>query len=325
MDANLLNQGLATTLDETHLDELGKKYEGKVRDNYSTVDGKRIIVVTDRISAFDRVIGTLPFKGQVLNGLAAWWFEETKTVAPNHVIEVPDPNVMVAVECEPLPVEFVVRAYVTGVTSTSIWSHYQQGVRDFCGHQLPDGLVKNQKLPAPILTPSTKADKGDHDISASRAEILAMGRIDAARFDQAAAYAMALFAHGQEVCRKRGLILVDTKYEFGVAPDGKLLVIDEIHTPDSSRFWFAGSYEARLAAKQDPESFDKEYVRRWLADEGYRGDGPPPALPNGVRVEASRRYIEACDMIRGEPFVPNMNPPRPRMRENLGLSTEAAS
>jgi len=313
-----LREGLSKTLDGTHFESLGQKYEGKVRDCY-TADGKRYIIVTDRISAFDRVLGTLPYKGQVLNGLAAWWFDETKGIVPNHVVDVPDPNVMVGIECVPLSVEMVVRAYITGVTSTSIWTHYEQGTRVFCGHRLPDGLTKHQKLPDPILTPSTKADKGDHDVSVSRQEILSMGRISAADFDEAAEYAMALFARGQKVCAERGLILVDTKYEFGRTPDGRIVVIDEIHTPDSSRFWYANSYDARFNEGKDPESFDKEYVRRWLASRGYRGDGPAPAIPDDVRIEASRRYIQACDQIRGTAFKPDMTDPLPRIAKNLAL------
>ena len=313
-----LRQGLQKTLKGTHFEGLGKRYEGKVRDNYTT-NGRRTIVVTDRISAFDRVLGTLPYKGQVLNQLAAWWFAETSSIAPNHVIDVPDPNVMVGIECKPLPVEMVMRAYITGVTSTSIWTHYDRGERTFCGHQLPDGLRKHQRLPDPILTPSTKADKGDHDVSASREEILAMGRITPEDFDEAADYAMSLFRHGQEVCAARGLILVDTKYEFGKTPDGKIVVIDEIHTPDSSRYWYSKSYQERFDAGQDPESFDKEYVRRWLAGQGFKGDGPIPEIPDDVRVEASRRYIEACDVIRGEAFTPNTEEPIQRMQKALGL------
>jgi phosphoribosylaminoimidazole-succinocarboxamide synthase len=314
-----LRAGLALTLDHTDLDALGTKYEGKVRDNYTTKDGRRILVTTDRISAFDRVLGTLPFKGQVLNGIAAWWFEQTRDVAPNHVLDVPDPNVLIGIECEPLSVEMVVRAYLTGVTSTSIWTHYAAGKRTFCGHRLPDGLVKHEKLPEPILTPSTKADKGGHDISASREEILAMGQITPRDFDAAAEIAMALFARGQQVCAARGLILVDTKYELGKTKDGKIVVIDEIHTPDSSRFWYASTYAERLAQRADPESFDKEYVRRWLAAQGYTGDGVQPPLTDEIRIEASRRYIEACDTIRGTAFVPDLAPPLPRIRKNLGL------
>ncbi len=313
-----LHLGLKTTLDETDLDVLGFKYEGKVRDNY-TAGGKRYLVVTDRISAFDRVLGTLPFKGQVLNGLAAWWFDQTKDLVPNHVLDVPDPNVMVGVECEPLEVEMIMRGYITGVTSTSIWTHYAAGSRSFCGHELPEGLKKHQKLPEPLLTPSTKAPKGDHDVSASREEILAMGRMTARDFDEAAAYARALFAAGQKHCAERGLILVDTKYEFGKTPDGKIVLIDEIHTPDSSRYWYESTYAERFESGSDPESFDKEYVRRWLKAEGYSGDGPSPAIPDDVRVEASRRYIEACDQIRGTAFVPDLSDPLPRIRKNLGL------
>ena len=317
VDPGILKAALSRTLAETDLDHLGTKYEGKVRDNYTTPDGKRVIVATDRISAFDRVLGTLPFKGQVLNGLAAWWFRETADLVPNHVLEVPDPNVTVVQECRPLAVEMVVRAYITGVTSTSLWTQYDSGKRTICGHTLPDGVKKNQRLAEPLLTPSTKAAKGDHDVSVSREEILAMGAVEEAEFDEAARYAMALFSHGQRTCAERGLILVDTKYEFGVTDAGKIVVIDEIHTPDSSRFWYANTYEERFAAGLDPKSFDKEYVRRWFAEQGYRGDGDAPAIPEDVRVEAARRYIEACEVIRGEPFVPNLDDPLPRIRKNM--------
>ncbi|HYQ44380.1 MAG TPA: phosphoribosylaminoimidazolesuccinocarboxamide synthase [Polyangiaceae bacterium] len=323
VDVSLIQKALAHPLDRSDFPLLGKKYEGKVRDNYSTPDGKRVIVVTDRISAFDRVLGTLPLKGQVLNHAAAFWFANTAHIAPNHVLSVPDPNILIAKECTPLPVEMVVRAYLTGTTSTSIWVHYEGGAREFCGHRLPEGLRKHEQLPEPILTPSTKAPKGDHDISASRAEILQISGMPAADFDAAAEMAMALFREGQRLCATRGLILVDTKYEFGKTADGQIVVIDEIHTPDSSRFWYSASYQPRFDAGQDPESFDKEYVRRFLVDQGYRGEGPIPVIPDGVRVEATRRYIEAVDLITGAPFVPNLEDPAPRMRKNLasaGLS-----
>ena len=314
----VIEQGLALTVEHTSFPECGEKYEGKVRDNYSR-NGRRTIVVTDRISAFDRVLGTLPFKGQVLNSLAAWWFEQTESIVPNHVIDVPDPNVMIVRECEPLKVEMVMRSYLTGVTSTSIWTAYDRGDREFCGHRLPDGLKQHEKLPEPILTPSTKAEQGDHDVSVSREKLLRMGHVSSADFDEAAGYARSLFAHAQRVCADRGLILVDTKYEFGKTPDGRIVVIDEIHTPDSSRFWFASSYAERFAAGEPPESFDKEYVRRWLKSVGYAGDGTPPTIPDDVRVEASRRYIEACDTVRGEPFVPNLEQPQQRIRSNLRI------
>jgi phosphoribosylaminoimidazole-succinocarboxamide synthase len=263
------------------------------------------------------VLGTLPFKGQVLNGLSTWWFAATADVAANHVLSVPDPNILHAVECEPLPVELVVRSFVTGVTSTSVWTHYAEGKRSFAGHVLPEGLKKNEPLPAPILTPSTKAAKGGHDVTVSRAELLAMGQVSEEDFDAAGAMAMKLFARGQEICRQRGIILVDTKYEMGKRPDGTIVVIDEIHTPDSSRYWLAASYEQRLARGEEPESFDKEFVRRWLAGVGFKGDGPIPAIPDEVRVEASRRYVEACEMIRGEPFVADLTEPSGRMASNL--------
>jgi phosphoribosylaminoimidazole-succinocarboxamide synthase len=234
----------------------------------------------------------------------------------------PDPNVLQCIECEPILVEMVVRAYVTGTTSTSIWTHYANGARVFCGHRLPDGLVKNQKLPTPILTPTTKAPKGEHDVSGSREEILATGKVTAADFDEAATIALALFARGQELCAARGLILVDTKYEFGRSKDGRVLVIDEIHTPDSSRFWQASTYGERFARGEDPEPLDKDFVRRHYAAQGYKGDGPPPPLPDDVRIGASRRYMEASEAITGEPFVPNEEPPVARIAKNLGLRAE---
>jgi phosphoribosylaminoimidazole-succinocarboxamide synthase len=317
VDTATLKKALPYCLAETDLPSLGSKYEGKVRDNY-TRDGKRYIVVTDRISAFDRVLGTIPFKGQVLNRLAAWWFDKTRDVVPNHVLRVPDPNVLECVECKPVLVEMVVRAYATGTTSTSLWTHYERGVRDFCGNKLPDGLKKHQKLPAPILTPTTKAPKGEHDVSGSREEILATGAVTAKDFDEAAALAMKLFAAGQRICAERGLILVDTKYEFGRTPDGRLVVIDEVHTPDSSRFWRADTYEDRMKAAQDPDPLDKDFVRRWYISQGYKGDGVAPAMPDDVRTGAAERYIAAYEQITGETFVPDTDPPAERMKRNLG-------
>ena len=310
-------EALAHPLQGSDFRALGKKYEGKVRDNYSLPDGRRVIVTTDRISAFDRVLGTLPLKGQVLNFAAAWWFEHTRHIARNHVLAVPDPNVLVARECTLIPVEMVVRAYLTGTTSTSIWVHYSRGVREFCGHRLPDGMKKHQRLEQPILTPSTKAAKGDHDVSASRAEILEISGMPAADFDRAAELAMALFREGQRVCAERGLILVDTKYEFGKTPEGEIVVIDEIHTPDSSRFWYENTYDERFRAGADPESFDTEYVRRYLAGRGFTGDGPLPPIPDEVKIEAVKRYVEAVERITGERFVPNLDEPIARIQKNL--------
>jgi phosphoribosylaminoimidazole-succinocarboxamide synthase len=314
---DVIRAQLTATLEKTSFPKLGSKYEGKVRDCY-TKDGKRIIVVTDRISAFDVVLGTIPFKGQVLNRIAAHWFDLTKDLVPNHVLAVPDPQVTVAVECQLLPVEFVMRNYLTGVTSTSIWSHYQKGARDFCGHALPDGMKKNQRLEKAILTPSTKAEKGGHDESVSREQILAMGALSAADFDAAAEMCAQLFAFGQQKAAERGLILVDTKYEIGRRPDGTLCFIDEIHTPDSSRYWYAEDYEARLARGEEPRGLDKEYVRRTLADRGYKGEGPAPKLEDDVRVEAARRYMALAELITGKPFVPDTEDPQVRIARNLG-------
>ena len=317
MSPETLRKALGVPLARTDFPKLGKKYEGKVRDNYTLADGRRVLVTTDRISAFDHVLGTLPLKGQVLNFVAAWWFEHTRDIADNHVLSVPDPNVLVARECAPLPVEMVVRGYLTGTTSTSIWVHYEKGAREFCGHRLPEGMRRHERLPEPLLTPSTKAKHGDHDVSASRAEILAMTGMPAREFDEAGDIAMALFTEGQRWCAERGLILVDTKYELGKTPEGKIVVIDEIHTPDSSRFWYSSTYEERFSAGKDPESFDKEYVRRWLVGQGFRGDGPIPAIPDDVKIEAMLRYIEAVEQITGQPFVPNLDDPATRMRRNL--------
>jgi phosphoribosylaminoimidazole-succinocarboxamide synthase len=325
LDSQLRAQ-LAAPLDRTPWTTLGgrpvERYEGKVRDCYIDRErGERVIVVTDRLSAFDAVIGLIPSKGQVLNQLASFWFERTAHLAPNHMLRVPDPNVMIARECEPLPVELVMRSYLTGVTSTSIWKAYERGDRTFCGHRLPDGMRKNQRLPEAILTPSTKAAKGDHDVSVSRDELLAMGRIAPEVFDRAAALAAALFAEGQRFAATRGLILADTKYEMGIARDGTLTVIDEIHTPDSSRYWYAEDYEERLARGEEPRSLDKEYVRRWLAAEvRWSGDGPPPVLPDEIRLEAAKRYIATYQLITGERFVPDTRDPVQRIAAALGAA-----
>jgi phosphoribosylaminoimidazole-succinocarboxamide synthase len=228
------------------------------------------------------------------------------------MLRVPDPNVMIVRECDPLPVELVMRAYLTGVTSTSIWKAYEAGARVFCGHRLPDGMVKNQKLPHPILTPSTKAAKGGHDISVSRDEL----SIDPKIFDRCAAIAEALFAAGQAHAAKQGLILVDTKYEMGIAPDGEIVVIDEIHTPDSSRYWYADQQDGN-----EPKSLDKEFVRRWLSGEAkWTGDGPPPKMPDEIRIEAAKRYIASYEKVTGREFVPETSAPVARIARALGAA-----
>ncbi len=314
----LIKAQLAKTLEGTDFPKLGKKYSGKVRDCY-TKDNRRTIVATDRISAFDVVLGTIPFKGQVLNQIAAYWFEVTKHLASNHVISVPDPTVTIATECKLIPVEFVMRAYITGVTTTSIWHHYSKGVRRFCGHDLPDGMRKNQKLDRPILTPSTKAEKGGHDMSVSREEVLASGALTPAEFDRAAEMCARVFAFGQSLAAQRGLILVDTKYEIGRQPDGGLCFIDEIHTPDSSRYWYADDYQARFDRGEEPRGLDKEYVRHKLAAQGYTGDGAPPPLSDEIRCEAARRYVALYELVTGREFVPDFDEPLARIRRNLNF------
>ena len=314
-------QQIPYTLKGTNFPNLGERYEGKVRDNYTFRDKdgvlKRIIVVTDRLSAFDRVITTIPFKGQVLNQMAEFWFDQTKDIIGNHVIEFPDPNVVVGRECKALPVEMVVRGYLTGVTTTSVWYHYKNGGRNFCGNALPDGMKKDQKFEAPILTPSTKAEHGGHDESVSREQILERGIITPEQFDEMGEVAMKLYARGVEIAAKQGIILVDTKYEFGISEDGEIVLIDEIHTPDSSRFWFADGYEARLAAGEEQKKIDKEYLRKWLADQGFTGDGDVPEIPDEIRVETARRYIEAFELITGQEFKAEVGDVLARLTANL--------
>lgn len=307
---------LSRTLNETRLPLKAEREQGKVRDSYR-MGSRRILVTTDRVSAFDCVLGTIPFKGQVLNQIAAFWFEKTADIAPNHVIAVPDPNIMVVAECQQLPLEFIVRGYITGVTKTSAWYNYERGVRHFCGNPLPEGLRKDQKLDRPILTPTTKLEK--HDRPISRDEAIAEGLIDAATFDAAADICFRLFARGQAHAASRGLILVDTKYELGLL-NGRIHVSDEIHTPDSSRYWFADTYEQLFKEGREQRKIDKEYVREWLAARGFRGEGTPPPLPDDVRVEAARRYIQAYEQVTGLEFAWSDEPVEPRMRRNLAAA-----
>jgi phosphoribosylaminoimidazole-succinocarboxamide synthase len=319
IDLTLLRDQCQRTLDATQFEGLGTRFEGKVRDSYIAGE-RRFIVVTDRVSCFDVVVSTLPFKGQVLNQTAAFWLERTANIAPNHLLEVPDPNVSVVRECRTLPVEFVYRGYLTGSTSTSIWTAYERGERHYCGHDLPEGLRKHEPLSEPLLTPTTKAQHGAHDELTSREEILASGSLDEALYDEAARLTAALFAEGQRWAESRGLILVDTKYELGLDAEGGLVVIDEIHTPDSSRYWYRDAYARAMAAGRDPEALDKEYVRRWLGDRGYHGDGPIPEIPVEVRCEAARRYIEAFEQLTGRGFEPDTDDPHTRIPRNLGLA-----
>lgn len=311
----LIRKELGRTLEETNFKNLGRMERGKVRDSYIQ-RGRRILIATDRISAFDCVLGTIPFKGQVLTQIAAYWFEQTRDIARNHVMGVPDPCAMVVAECKQLPLEFVVRGYITGVTKTSAWYNYEKGVRNFCGNILPDGLRKDQKLDKAIMTPTTKLEK--HDRNISRTEAISEGLIDGAMFDKAAALCLKLYNRGVELAAKRGLIFVDTKYELGLL-DGELVVSDEINTPDSSRYWFSDTYDELFKAGKDQRKLDKEYVREWLAAQGFRGEGKPPALTDEVRIEAAKRYIQAYEVVTGREFKIADEPVKERMARNLKM------
>ncbi len=297
--------------------DLPDRRDGKVRTSWAIGADQRLIVTTDRLSAFDRVLAGVPYKGQVLNELAAWWFEQTADVMPNHVVSVPDPNALVARSADPLSVEVVVRGHITGVTDTSIWGMYAEGQRTIYGYDFPDGLRKNTPLPRHIVTPTTKAERGGHDVPITCAQVVDDGHLDAELWDRVMAAALELFARGVAVGEAAGLILADTKYEFGVTDDGELLVIDEMHTPDSSRWWVAESYDERLAAGEEPESLDKEVVRRAFADIGYKGDGPVPTLPDDVWSATTARYIAAYERLTGRSFEPGDYPVPDRLTAHL--------
>ncbi|GAB4546907.1 MAG: phosphoribosylaminoimidazolesuccinocarboxamide synthase [Anaerolineales bacterium] len=290
---------------------------GKVRDWYDLPNGERLIVTTDRLSAFDVILARVPYKGQTLNQLSAWWFEQTRDVIANHLISTPDPNASIVRVAQPVLVEVIVRGYITGVTSTALWRRYSLGERDIYGYHFPDGLKKNQALPAPIITPTTKGGASGHDERLTCAEVVEKGLLSAKIWDEVQAAALAIFQRGQEVARKAGLILADTKYEFGIAPDGGVVLIDEVHTPDSSRFWKADSYEENFAAGKDPENFDKEFVRLAYAEKDYRGDGEIPAMPAALWAAVSERYITIYEMLTGKKFEAGAYPVEPRVVENL--------
>lgn len=315
IDPSTLQAALPNCIAATSLSGLGARTTGKVRDIYHQ-PGRRLFVATDRLSAFDRNVALIPYKGQVLNQLAAWWFRHTADILPNHVLAVPDPNVTVGREAAPLPVEVVVRGWITGVTDTSLWSMVAAGVPRPYGLDLPAGLRKNDKLPQPVITPTTKGEAGAHDVPLSSADVVARGLVDAALWAEVERAALALYQRGAEVAARAGLLLADTKYELGVI-DGRLHVIDELHTPDSSRFWRADSYAERHAHGEEPESLDKEHVRRWLKAQGYGGEGPPPEMPDAVRVELAQRYIGALEQITGKAFVPAELPAEPRLARAL--------
>jgi phosphoribosylaminoimidazole-succinocarboxamide synthase len=306
-------------LRDATIPELPNHYSGKVRDNYDLPDGRRVIIATDRLSAFDRILCAVPFKGQVLTQTARFWFEATRDICPNHVLDYPDPNVVIARRLDILPVELVVRDYLAGTTGTSVLTLYKAGQREMYGLRLPDGLRDNQRLPHPILTPTSKAFDGAHDAPLTPAEIVSRGLATAAQWAQLIDYALALFARGQAMAAQRGLILVDTKYEFGTDTDGRIVLADEIHTPDSSRYWRADSYEARFAAGERPESFDKDFVRNWVAARCDPYRDAIPAIPEDLVLATAAVYIQAFEAITGQTFrVPDDNGPvLDRVRANL--------
>jgi phosphoribosylaminoimidazole-succinocarboxamide synthase len=297
--------------------DLPDRRDGKVRHSWACGPEQRLIVTTDRLSAFDRVLAGVPYKGQVLNQLSAWWFERTADIVPNHVVSVPDPNALLARSAAPLPVEVVVRGHITGVTDTSIWGMYAEGRRSMYGYEFPDGLLKNTPLPEHIVTPTTKAFDGGHDEPLSCAEVVDRGLLDAELWGRVTAAALAIFARGVELGARAGLILADTKYEFGITAGGELILIDEVHTPDSSRWWVAESYPDRLAAGEEPESLDKEVVRRAFAAIGYKGDGPVPAVDPDVWTATTQRYISAYERLTGTQFEPGDYPVADRLVANL--------
>jgi phosphoribosylaminoimidazole-succinocarboxamide synthase len=311
-----IRQVFGLELDSSNLGYPDKQH-GKVRDWYSLPGRKRLIVTSDRLSAFDRNLAVVPYKGQVLNQLAAWWFEKTSDVIPNHLINLPDPNCAIVQEVEPLPIEVIVRGYITGVTSTALWYRYSIGEREIYGYHFPDGLRKNQKLPEPIITPTTKGGVTGHDERLTCAEVVEKGYLDSDAWEKIQTAALQIFKRGQHVAEQAGLILVDTKYEFGKTKEGEIILIDEVHTPDSSRFWKAENYTERFEQGLDPENFDKEFIRIAYAELGYRGDGQPPQVPELLWVQVCQRYIAIYEMLTGLPFEPAAYPAEARIRENL--------
>ncbi|HCY99962.1 MAG: phosphoribosylaminoimidazolesuccinocarboxamide synthase [Rhodobacterales bacterium RIFCSPHIGHO2_02_FULL_62_130] len=312
-------------LDHARIAELPNPYFGKVRDCYDLPpdadhpEGRRILISSDRISAFDRILAAIPFKGQVLTQVARFWFDHTADICPNHVLSYPDPNVVIGKRLTILPVEVVVRGYLAGTTSTSVLTQYRAGVRQMYGHTLPDGMRDNQALPAAIITPTSKAFDGGHDEPLTADEIVSQGLLTAAQWDEVSAKALALFARGQKMAAERGLILVDTKYEFGTDAAGNILIADEIHTPDSSRYWIASGYEAAFAAGTRPPSFDKDVIRSWVAARCDPYKDAIPEIPADMIEATSRVYIDAFEAITGQVFVPDTSfaTPLDRVRANL--------
>ena len=310
---------LTRILSQARIPELPNPYFGKVRDCYDLPDGTRILISSDRISAFDRILAAIPFKGQVLTQTARFWFDHTADICPNHVLSYPDPNVVIGKRLTILPVEIVVRGYLAGTTGTSVLTLYKKGQRQMYGHTLPDGMRDNQALPQPIITPTSKAFDGGHDEPLTAAEIVSQGLLTQSQWDEVSSKALALFARGQKMAAERGLILVDTKYEFGTDADGNILLADEIHTPDSSRYWIAKGYDAAFASGGRPPSFDKDVIRSWVAARCDPYADPIPEIPDDMIRHTSQVYIDAYEAIMGQAFVPDTSGATPldRVRANL--------
>ncbi len=320
LDKQLLQSQIKNVLIDATIPGLPNHYKGKVRDTYELNDGRIIIVATDRQSAFDKNMGAVPFKGQVLTQTARFWFEATSNICPNHVIEYPDPNVVVCKKLDMLPIEIIVRDYLTGSTNTSIWPMYRAGERNMYGISLPDGLVKNQKLPRTILTPTTKANQGEHDKPISPTEVVKKGILTQKRWEELAQLSLDVFSRGRELAAKRGLILVDTKFEFGLDEDGEICLADEILTPDSSRFWLQDTYAKRMAAKKSPVSLDKDFLRLWINERCNPYTDNIPQIPEDTLIEFSRRYVQLFEKITGQEFVADNceTTVLERIKKNLG-------
>jgi len=287
---------------------------GKVRESYALSGDRRLLVVTDRLSAFDRILGGMAYKGQILNELAAWWFTELADITPHHLLAVPDPNASIVQSVQPFPVEVIVRGYMTGVTSTALWTRYAAGERDIYGYHFPEGLSKNVQLNQPIITPTTKAGPGGHDERLTCEEVVSQGWLDSKTWRIVQDRALALFERGQKIAQERGLLLVDTKYEFGSTADGEILLIDEVHTPDSSRYWSVENYKAALEDGRAPEHFDKEWLRLAYVEAGYRGEGEPPLLPQAIWDAMAARYIRVYEQLTQKDFVCGAYPVEDRLR-----------
>ena len=333
IQAKKIKQAIPNCLQTLELPDLGEKQQGKVRDYY-ILPNARIIITTDRQSAFDRILGSIPYKGAVLNQLAAFWFDKTKKIVPNHLLKVPDPNVSIAKNLTGIPIEMIVRGYISGVTGTSIWGSYQKGDRTIYGINFPDGLEKNQQLSEPVITPTTHGDLtggAGHDERLSKDQILSkdfyeqviVNWLDISHpkfkklYQQMEEAAIEIFKFGSKLAKKQGLILVDTKYEFGIDEKGILHIMDEVHTPDSSRFWKAETYERLVKKGQEPENFDKEFLRLWYAERGYKGDGKPPEMAEELIIALSQRYIKVYEMLTGKKFEAFNYPIEERIIQNL--------